>query len=59
MGAKSPTELWVSKAEGLKNRVGGLINYKFLDKLTSFKKRIIFKISFEWNFIKAEGLINY
>jgi len=32
MGAKPPTEIWVSKAEGFNNRAGGLINYEFLDK---------------------------
>jgi len=36
MGAKPPTELWASKAEGLINRVGGIINYDFLDKIDSF-----------------------
>jgi len=36
MGAKPPTELWASKAEGLNNRVGGLINYKFLEKAKIF-----------------------
>jgi len=32
MGAKPPTELWVSKADRLKYRVGGLIDNHFLDK---------------------------
>jgi len=31
-GAKPPTELWVIKSEALKYRVGGIINYEFLDK---------------------------
>jgi len=31
-GAKPPAKLWVSKADRLNKRVGGLINYDFLDK---------------------------
>jgi len=40
-GRKPPTELWVKKAEGLKNRVGGVINYEFLDKAKIIKTSFI------------------
>jgi len=38
MGAKPPTELWVLKSEALRIRVGGIIDYEFLDKLKKLFK---------------------
>jgi len=31
-GRSPQTEIWVSKSEALKYRVGGIIDYEFLDK---------------------------
>jgi len=61
-GRSPQAEIWVGKAEGLKNRVGGIINYDFLNEtlfLSKFLQLSIKKILCFIIFAMTEKTFNF